>query len=115
MKTKEEIEQQAKYYAHNNFEMHELNHYKALEQGFKAGAEFANPKSTPITKEGLIEMGFVEVEPNDFFYKGYKELNVYVCDLQIVDVFCGNTWITIPNATTIQDIKDLIRLFKIEK
>ena len=34
MKNKEEL---AKQYAHNWFEMHETNNYKALEQGFLAG------------------------------------------------------------------------------
>jgi hypothetical protein len=39
--TKEEIlEKAAEYYAHNNFEMHETNHYKALKQGFEAGAKW---------------------------------------------------------------------------
>jgi hypothetical protein len=41
-KTKEllmDIMEEAKRYAHNNFEMHETNHYKALKQGYEAGAK----------------------------------------------------------------------------
>jgi len=36
--TKEEIEKAAQQYAHNHFNMHESNNYKALVQGFEAGA-----------------------------------------------------------------------------
>ena len=35
----ETLEEAAKYYAHNHFEMHETNNYKALKQGFEAGAK----------------------------------------------------------------------------
>ena len=37
---KETIEQAAKYYAHNYFVMQETNNYKALKQGFEAGAKW---------------------------------------------------------------------------
>ena len=40
MMNKETLEKAAEYYAHNNFEMHETNHYKALKQGFEAGAKW---------------------------------------------------------------------------
>ena len=40
MKEKETIEEAAKYYAHNYFEMHDTNNYKALKQGFEAGAKW---------------------------------------------------------------------------
>ena len=33
------IEERAEYYAHNNFEMHETNNYKALLKGYTKGAE----------------------------------------------------------------------------
>jgi hypothetical protein len=36
----ETLEEAAEYYAHNHFNMHELNHYKALKQGFKACAKW---------------------------------------------------------------------------
>ena len=34
----------AEYYAHNYFNMHETNNYKALKQGFLAGFEANQPK-----------------------------------------------------------------------
>lgn len=37
---KETIEEASKHYAHNWFEMHETNNYKALKQGFIAGAKW---------------------------------------------------------------------------
>lgn len=36
----ETLEEAAKYYAHNYFEMHDTNNYKALKQGFEAGAKW---------------------------------------------------------------------------
>ena len=35
---KKDIEKAAQQYAHNHFNMHETNNYKALVQGFEAGA-----------------------------------------------------------------------------
>ena len=40
MKNNKEIEEAAKYYAHNYLEMHDTNNYKALKQGFEAGAKW---------------------------------------------------------------------------
>jgi len=37
---KETIEQASEYYAHNYFYMHVTNDYKALKQGFEAGAKW---------------------------------------------------------------------------
>ena len=37
---KETIEEAAFKYAHNNFDMHENNNYKALKQGFEAGSDW---------------------------------------------------------------------------
>lgn len=34
----ETLEQAAEHYAHNYFDMHDTNHYKALKQGFRAGS-----------------------------------------------------------------------------
>ena len=42
------IEEAAEYYAHNHFNMHELNHYKALKQGFKACAKWQQEKMYEI-------------------------------------------------------------------
>lgn len=36
----QEINSASENYAHNHFEMHETNHYKALKQGFEAGAKW---------------------------------------------------------------------------
>jgi hypothetical protein len=36
----ETIEEAAEYYAHNYFDMHETNNYKALKQGFDAGSKW---------------------------------------------------------------------------
>lgn len=36
----ETLEEASKYYAHNYFDMHETNNYKALKQGFEAGAKW---------------------------------------------------------------------------
>jgi CRISPR/Cas system-associated protein Cas10 (large subunit of type III CRISPR-Cas system) len=36
----EQFKQASEYYAHNHFNMHETNNYKALKQGFKAGAKW---------------------------------------------------------------------------
>ena len=45
----ENKQQAAEHYAHNNFKMHVLNHYKALENGFIAGASWQS--SQPINSE----------------------------------------------------------------
>jgi len=41
----ETLEQAIKYYAHNNFDMHDTNNYKALEKGFEAGAKWQQERS----------------------------------------------------------------------
>jgi hypothetical protein len=74
-------------------------------------------KSTLITTEALIEMGFVDTSYTDngirftqFSY--YEELfNLQVYGDNVVDMQLGYDWHA-TNATTIEDIKDLIRLFK---
>ena len=40
MNNKETLEQAAEKYAHNYFNMHETNNYKALKQGFIEGAKY---------------------------------------------------------------------------
>ena len=37
---KETLEEASQYYAHNYFDMHETNNYKALKQAFEAGAKW---------------------------------------------------------------------------
>jgi len=78
--------------------------------------EYANLKSGPITKDGLIdELGFVEREPNDFYYGNKVVLNVFGDGYSVTHILIDGVWIAVPSCTTIQDVKDLIRLFNIEK
>jgi len=59
---------------------------------------------TPITPEALIEMGF-EQKGQVFMFNGFAiEVN-----MKSMRVFCYSR---LTNATTIEDIKSLIRLFK---
>jgi hypothetical protein len=62
---------------------------------------------TPITPEALIEMGFEESHPNVF------KLRLIFMNLEYL-VKTTIVWVgdCPSNATTIEDIKDLIRLFK---
>jgi len=65
---------------------------------------------TPITPEALIELGFVKSGQNDYTYRmGFSAIQVYG-DI-VVDIYLLKNWHE-TNATTIEDIKDLIRLFK---
>jgi len=53
---KKTIEEAAECFAHNNFEMHETNHYQGLQQGFKGGAEwYANNQSEQMYSEEEVE------------------------------------------------------------
>ena len=49
----EKIEQASEYYAHNYFDMHETNNYKALKEGFIAGAKWQQERS--YSEEDLKE------------------------------------------------------------
>jgi hypothetical protein len=65
---------------------------------------------TPITPEALIELGFKKSGQNDYAYRmGFSAIQVYG-DI-VVDIYLLKNWHE-TNATTIEDIKDLIRLFK---
>ncbi len=61
---KETIEQAAKYYAHNYFVMQETNNYKALKQGFIAGAKWQQEQNKKMYTEEDIMESFIE---------GYKQ------------------------------------------
>jgi len=71
---------------------------------------------TPITPEELIKMGFVDTSyPEDGVFNDYTytddnfRINLYgnnICDIEFFDF-----WVT-TNAKTMEDIQDLIRLFK---
>jgi hypothetical protein len=53
---KETIEQAAKYYAHNYFVMQETNNYKALKQGFEAGAKWQQEQDKKMYSEEEVEI-----------------------------------------------------------
>lgn len=55
------LETEAEHYAHNYFEMHETNHYKALKQGYIAGATSKNVEKQKI--EFAIEQ--LRILPNE--------------------------------------------------
>ena len=65
---------------------------------------FKNMK-TPITPEALIEMGFEKVDRKFVLQNPY----ILIYESDMMEVF-GD--FNLANATTIEDIKDLIRLFK---
>jgi hypothetical protein len=47
-------EEAAEYYAHNFFNMHETNNYKALKQGFLAGDKFR--AETTYTEKEVLDL-----------------------------------------------------------
>jgi hypothetical protein len=51
MENKETLEEAVKYYAHNYFEMHDTNNYKALKQGFEAGAKWQQEQDKKMYSE----------------------------------------------------------------
>jgi len=53
---KETIEYAATNYAHNYFDMHETNNYKALKQGFENGAKWQQENS--YSEEYILEKLF---------------------------------------------------------
>jgi hypothetical protein len=71
---------------------------------------------TPITPEALIEMGFVDTSFKDngeLFteYSYNKEVSLQVYGNYIIDIQIDCEWHS-TNAKTMEDIQDLIRLFK---
>jgi len=56
----ETLEEAAKYYAHNYFEMHDTNNYKALKQGFEAGAKWQQEQEkNKYSKESIKHLDFI--------------------------------------------------------
>jgi hypothetical protein len=68
MKNKETLEEAAKYYAHNYFEMHDTNNYKALKQGFEAGAKWQQEQEKNKYSEQDMKRAF-----NVGFQVGYND------------------------------------------
>jgi len=74
----EELAQASKWYAHNYFEIHETNNYKALRQGFEAGAEWRDkqiinkePEEKIIFTDPESIVPILELKANgDIFVKG---------------------------------------------
>jgi uridine kinase len=71
---------------------------------------------TPITPEALIEMGFKDTSKPDYstlinYTYSENDLIIEVYGDNNVDISINGFWHQ-PNATAIEDIKDLIRLFK---
>jgi hypothetical protein len=64
--------------------------------------------NTQITPEALIEMGFEQLEHE--FVLNMPNLSIYVINKLVYIDNSYNGFAT--NASTIEDIKDLIRLFK---
>jgi len=68
---------------------------------------------TPITPEALIEMGFQEESVNYFTFKINQDVEFEVDSTGGGYVIMStHSHFHFTNATTIEDIKDLIRLFK---
>jgi hypothetical protein len=65
-----DIMEEAERYAHNNFEMHETNHYKALKQGYEAGAKEIADKL--YSEEEVISILYEQLEALDFYGSDFK-------------------------------------------
>ena len=66
MKKEQTIEQASEYYAHNYFDMHETNNYKALKEGFVNGAKWQQDKNK-YSEEEVLAFG------KSCFYKGFEK------------------------------------------
>ena len=75
----ETLEKAAENYAHNYFDMHETNNYKALKQGFEIGAKWQQENSYNDKKEFAINFSrFLELlkinHPELYWSKNMNEL-----------------------------------------
>jgi hypothetical protein len=53
----ETLEEASEYYSHNYFDMHETNNYKALKQGFEAGAKWQQEQDkNKFSEEEVIQI-----------------------------------------------------------
>jgi hypothetical protein len=74
MSTKETIEQAAEHYAHNWFNMHDTNNYKALRDGFIAGVEWEDERRYQIIDEYVNDiMGGCNLSAKEWFEKFKKQ------------------------------------------
>ena len=72
----ETIEESSERYAHNYFNMHETNKYKALKQGYEAGAkEMADHMYTEEDLRRAYNYGMFAVTSGRSFSDWFKERN----------------------------------------
>lgn len=70
------IKEAAEYYAHNNFVMQETNHYKALLQGFEAGAKWQSEimySDLDMTNYALYILHNNVISPEEWFLQFKKK------------------------------------------
>jgi len=75
VKSKQTLEEASEYFAHNNFNMHDTNNYKALKQGFEQGAKWQAERR--YSEEDMIEFAvwmYLEVGQNSGKERTNKEL-----------------------------------------
>jgi len=71
----ETLKEASEYFAHNNFNMHDTNNYKALKQGFEQGAKWQAERR--YSEEDMIEFAvwmYLEVGQNSGKERTNKEL-----------------------------------------
>ena len=74
---KETLKEAAESYAHNYFEMHEINNYKALKQGFEEGVKW-QAEQNDVSKVTRVEV-IQHSEP----YNGRAYTNYNAKDVEI--------------------------------
>lgn len=57
----------------------------------------------------ILALGFVKTEDQD--WAEYNLKNICITGTTLVEIFQGNEWISVPNCNTIEDLKQLIKLF----
>lgn len=72
MDKEQTIEQASEYYAHNYFDMHETNNYKALKEGFIEGAKWQQERmySEEEFKEMVYHMVGALAHANNMTFNG---------------------------------------------
>lgn len=62
-----------------------------------------------MTEKELLELGFKIIDDDGFI--DYQLGNIYITGTTLVEVFQNGEFITVKNCETIDDLKQLIRLF----
>jgi hypothetical protein len=71
-----EVEKQAEYFAHNQFNMHETNSYQELKRGFESGAEWQAERmysEEDMTNYALYILHNNVITPKEWFNKVKKK------------------------------------------